>query len=149
MNTADYKLMVKKSSKQIEKDLIKTNNLLNEVKQLNTMLSHIYSQILSLEELTEENPVALTQFRQALKEQKLLNLYKRMELNLENLKKSLNKFEEQSMKSNVFMENFRNSRNYFFNNSINALEFIEAIFPLFWLSGEWRYFYVCAKDGEY
>ena len=134
MNATDYKLMVRKSSKRIEKELIKTNNLLNEIKHLNDMLSNIYSQILSLEELTEENPVALTQFRQALKEQKLLNLYKKMEINLENLKKSLNKFEEQSMKSNAFMENFRNCRNYFFNNSTNALEFIEAIFPLFSIS---------------
>ena len=32
------------------------------------------------------------------------------------------------------MENFRNCRNYVFDSSVNALEFVESIFPLFSIS---------------
>ena len=85
------KIIVRERVKTIEKEIHKTNNLLNELTVLEGSLGSIYKDLLSIEELTEENPLASSVFRELLKEQKLIGLYKRLDLNLTKLKQLMQK----------------------------------------------------------
>lgn len=125
------KVIVRERVKTIEKEIHKTNNLLNELTGLEGSLGSIYKDLLSIEELTEENPLASSVFRELLKEQKLIGLYKRLDLNLTKLKQLMQKYEEPSVRSNLFLENFRNYRSYVFPTVDSAKNFAEQMFSLF------------------
>ena len=125
------KAIVKERVKTVEKEIHKTNNLLNELTVLEGSLGNIYKDLLSIEELTEENPLASSVFRELLKEQKLIGLYKKLDLNLSKLKQLMQKYEEPSVRSNLFLENYRNYRSYVFPSRETAANFAEQMFSLF------------------
>jgi hypothetical protein len=127
----DQKALIKEQAKKVGRELIRSNNLLNDLSELTASLQEVYSNIANLEELTEGNPVLESTFKEQLRELDLLPLFKKMESQLNQLRHSLNKFEENSIKANVFLENYRRHRVYSFLNSKSALSFVLEALSLF------------------
>lgn len=127
----DDNAKVRETLKEVEKELYRVNKALEEVKQLSNGIASVYSGILSIERIGEENPSINPVSKKLIKEKNVLGLYKKMDSLLSELRKSLKGFEEDAVRANLFLEEFRTNRNYFFPDSKAMKNFIEAMYPLF------------------
>jgi len=98
------------------------------------MLKEVYDSLLLMERITEENPALNSIASEAIKEKKLVSLYKKMEEELQKSRQKINSFEDQGTRTKLFLENFRTSRTYSFNDFDSMTEFIKQAYPLFSIS---------------
>ena len=121
----------KDSIKKIEVSLQKAGKKFDSVKELCESLSSTLDEILALEKKIEENPANNIAAKEGIEKQKILSLYKKNYSALSSLQHSLKEFEEKAMRANLFLENYRNYREYSFSNSSSANKFVAEIFSTF------------------
>ncbi len=121
------KVLLNQSAKKVERELYRSSSLLTNLKELNGSLESIYSNLLKLEGLAEENPVIAKKLREQFRETKILPLFKKMEQNLVGFRGELERLEDSSLKANLFLEGMRGERTYKFRDEVGAREFIEEL----------------------
>ncbi|MEW6295143.1 MAG: hypothetical protein AB1467_02490 [Candidatus Diapherotrites archaeon] len=117
--------------KQLELELHRVLNAFGAAEELNRNLSSLYEKMLSLEKSAEDNPALSKVLIKEINERKILSLYKKLESSYSKIMDSMKANDEKALRANLFIENFRNSRNYLFKNLDHSIDFIEAALPLF------------------
>lgn len=131
MSKGREKAVLSNSLKTLEKELYRSNSLLEEVNKINDSLKSIETQSDLLEKLTESDPNLNAVFKDHLKDKKVLDKFKELESNLFTLKKTISGFEEQNFRTDLFLENYRTSNEYYFSDEKNAVQFIEGVCSMF------------------
>ncbi len=120
--------------KKAETNLYKLSKQFEEAEKLNSMIKETFESILLTEKMTEENPSLNPLAEKEIKEKKLVSLYKQMEEKLNEAKQKINSFEDQSIRSKLFLEGFRTTRTYTFPDMQAMNEFIKQAYELFSIS---------------
>ncbi len=128
------KVQLREAIKKTESSLYKISNQFEETEKTIQMLKEIYSNILLMEKITEENPSLNSTATNAIKEKKLVSLHKKMQEKFEKIKQQINSFEDKSMRAQLFLENFRTARTYEFKDTNSMAEFVKEAYPLFSIS---------------
>ncbi len=115
-----------------EKELAKLNNLLKENSgALKQSISSLNGKARVIEEIVSTDADAKKTLENLVAGKKILLFYGNMSAALAALKKSLANFEEQDLKTEVFLESFRRERSYDFENEQTAMNFISQSFSLY------------------
>jgi len=128
------KVKLREAIKKAETNLYKISKQLEETEKTNLSLKEIYESILTMERITEENPELSSSTAEAIKEKKLVSLYKQMQEQFTKVKEQINSFEDNSTRAKLFLENFRTARNYVFKDFSSMTEFVKEAYPLFSIS---------------
>lgn len=128
------KVHLREAIKKAENNLYKIANQFEETEKTNSNLKEIYESILTIERITEENPELSSIAAEAIKEKKLVSLYKQMEEHFAKIKKQINSFEDHSTRAKLFLEDFRTARTYVFKDIDSMTEFVKNAYPLFSIS---------------
>ncbi|MBU2100844.1 hypothetical protein KKG83_06645 [Candidatus Micrarchaeota archaeon] len=131
---ANEKVQLREAIKKAEANLYKISKQAEEAEKFNSMLKEVYDSLLLMERITEENPALNSIVSEAIKEKKLVSLYKKMEETLEKTRTGINSFEDHETRTKLFLENFRTNRTYYFNNFDSMTDFIKQAYPLFSIS---------------
>lgn len=119
------------SIRQIEKQLTHAKVLLGKLDEIDSSLKAIYDELQSVESISESNPTTMKGLRKSLVERKILSLHNDLDQSLNALRSLLRKYEEPSIRSALFLENFRNSRLYSFEAQSTAADFVSQVYELF------------------
>jgi len=128
------KVNLREAIKKAEANLYKISKQFEETENANTSLKEIYDSILTMERITEENPELSSITAEAIKEKKLVSLYKQMEEHFAKVKQQINSFEDHSTRAKLFLENFRTARTYVFKDFDSMTQFVKEAYPLFSIS---------------
>ncbi len=128
------KAQLRETIKKTESNLYKLSKQFEETEKLNSNLKETYDSILLMEKITEENPVLTAIATKEIKEKKLVSLFKQMEEKLALTKQKINSFDDNSTRAKLFLENFRTTRIYEFNDSESMENFVKQSYPLFSIS---------------
>ncbi len=131
---ANEKVELKEAIKKAENNLYKISNQFEEIKKANEMMKEIYDNILLMEKITEENPTLTSIVSNAIKEKKLVSLFKKMQEDFIPIKEKVNSFEDSETRAKLFLENFRTTRLYEFKDLDSMELFIKQAYPLFSIS---------------
>ena len=122
------KLKVSQALRKLEKELLNANRLLAERKQIEESLKAVFEQADFLEQQSDQDVVFTAFFKELADHRKLIAEFKKLELGIAELKKLLQEIEEQRLRADLFFENFRDSRTYYFQEAGKAFEFIKQAF---------------------
>lgn len=115
-----------------EKELAKANNLLKENSGiLRQSFSSLNEKARIMEEIFLTDETAKRTLENFIASKKTLVFYGQLSAALAALKKALSDFEEQSLKTEVFLESFRRERSYDFETEQAAMNFISQLFSLY------------------
>ncbi len=115
-----------------EKELAKLNNLLKEnFEILKQSLSSLNEKARTIEEIFLTDETAKKTLENSIASKKTLVFYSQLSAALAALKKALADFEEQSLKTEVFLESFRRERSYSFETEQATRNFISQSFSLY------------------
>ncbi|HIH21716.1 MAG TPA: hypothetical protein HA222_03615 [Candidatus Diapherotrites archaeon] len=125
------KLAVSQAARKLEKELLNSNRLLASKKELEQSLKQVLELAGFLEEQSDQDAVFTSFFKQTANLRLLISQFKELEQKLGELSRSLQEIEEARVKADLFFENFRDYRTYYFQEASKALEFIKQAFDLY------------------
>ncbi|GEM_PF-6491349 len=115
-----------------EKELVKANNFLKQNSDsFRQSLVVLGEKASAIEQLAAANPENSKTIQRALEEKNLFGFYNQLSSALKELKKTVDSFEEQSLKTELLLESFRRERAYSFKDRQQLLGFVEQLSSLY------------------
>jgi len=118
----------------LNKNLYKTNKLVELYKPMEEILSSLAQDIKDLQDISEKEPLLNSTIEEEIKKRELISLYKKMLTLSENLNTEINEYEKKIAAGDIFLENFRCYRRMIFENSKKSKEFLEKLVESFEIS---------------
>ncbi|MFH1751680.1 MAG: hypothetical protein ABH821_01960 [archaeon] len=121
------KVRLREAVKTAEKEMYRTNLLLENLYKLNESMKTITSSLKEAESVTEDSPIMIEYFNELTNNKNLLKVFKELDNNLKRFNFILKDFESKVTQNALFLENFRNYRTYMFPSKNKEIEFIKQI----------------------
>lgn len=118
----------------LNKNLYKTNKLIELYKPMQEIISSLACDIKDLQDISEKEPLLNSTIEEEIKKRELISLYKKMLVLTENLNIEISDYEQKIAAGDVFLENFRCYRTLIFENTKKSREFLEKIVESFEIS---------------
>jgi hypothetical protein len=115
----------------LNKNLYKTNKVMELYKPMNEIINSIAQDVRQLEDISEKEPLFNQMVEEEVKRRELIGLYKKMQILIENLKDEIDNYEKEINQGNVFLENFRTYRTIVFENSKKSKDYLTKIIDSF------------------
>lgn len=115
----------------LNKNLYKTNKLVELYKPMQEVIASIAQDIKDLQDISEKEPLLNSTIEEEIKKRDLISLYKKMNLLIENLQTEVSDYEKKIATGDVFLENFRCYRTISFEGPKKSREFLEKLVDSF------------------
>ena len=125
------KLKVSQALRKLEKELVQANKLLAGRKEIEASLRQVLEQTDFLETQSDQDSVVTSYFKELANHRNLIAQFKELEKNLADLSRLLQEIEEARVRADLFLENFRDYRTYYFQEASKTFEFIKQAFELY------------------
>ncbi|MDO8647949.1 MAG: hypothetical protein Q7R70_06075 [Candidatus Diapherotrites archaeon] len=125
------KLKLSQALRQLDKELLNSKKLLEARKDLENSLHVVFAQIDFIEKQSDQDAVFTQYFKELSNSRELIAKFKELERSITELNKILQELEPARVRADLFFENFRDYRNYYFQESAKAFEFIRQAFETY------------------
>ncbi len=125
------KLKLSQALRQLDKELLNSKKLLESRKELENSLSIVFAQTGFIEKQSDQDAVFTQYFKELSNSRELISKFKELERSINELNKMLQELEPARVRADLFFENFRDYRNYYFQESSKAFEFIRQAFETY------------------
>jgi hypothetical protein len=115
----------------LNKNLYKTNKLVELYKPMQEVIASIAQDIKDLQDISEKEPLLNSTIEEEIKKRDLISLYKKMNLLIENLNTEISDYDKKIAAGDVFLENFRCYRTISFEGPKKSREFLEKLVDSF------------------
>jgi hypothetical protein len=115
----------------LNKNLYKTNKLVELYKPMQEVIASIAQDIKDLQDISEKEPLLNSTIEEEIKKRELITLYKKMRVLIENLNTEISDYDKKIAAGDVFLENFRCYRTISFEGPKKSREFLEKLVDSF------------------
>ena len=130
-NGMEKEVQLQRSLQKLERELYKSNSLIQEFGRLQDSLGAIQQQSAQLEKAAESSPLKGKEIQKLLGDTVIHNKFKELETNLSKLKDQLRSFEQPQFRTELFLEQFRQQQKLSFPSADHAISFLTASCHLF------------------
>jgi len=127
----DINAKLKKSFESMNKNLYRTNKVLELYTPLRDILNTLIKDYKDISETVKKNEHLNNDVEEEIKKRELISLFKKMNQVVTEIKEEVDIFNKEMLDANHFLEKYRSYRTYFFTDTIKTKEYIQKLISSF------------------
>jgi hypothetical protein len=127
----DINSKMKKSFESINKNLYRTNKVLELYSPLRSILNNLILDYKNISEVAKKNEHLEKDIEEEIKKRELISLFKKMNTTVSEIKEEMDVFYKEMKDADSFLEKFRSYRTYMFADTLKTKEYIEKLLSSF------------------
>ncbi len=127
----DINSKVKKSFESINKNLYRTNKVLELYNPLHDIINSLINDYKEIYEIGKKNEHLEKEIEEEIKKRELISLFKKMHLTVAEIKEEMDIFYKEMQDADKFFEKYRTYRTYVFTDTLKAKDYIQKLISSF------------------
>jgi len=127
----DINNKLKKSFESMNKNLYRTNRVIELYNPLHDILNGLINDYKELNDIVKKNEHLEKEMESEINKRELISLFKKMNSTVSNIKEEMDSFYKEMHEADKFLEKYRAYRTYFFSDTLKAKEYLQKLISSF------------------